>query len=108
MFSFNSVTKRRLAWLISLLVWTQVVAASAWWSISSMSLQAEQMAAQRGRDLFRMIELTRQWISPTVDVGFRLTDQHDPLVERRRRLPAQTLIVAKDYRTKPPRSGLPA
>lgn len=61
MFSFNSVTKRRLAWLISLLVWTQVVAASAWWSISSMSLQAEQMAAQRGRDLFRMIELTRQW-----------------------------------------------
>lgn len=61
MFSFNSATKRRLAWLIPVLVWTQVVAGSAWWSISSLSHQAQQMAAQRGRDLFRMIELTRQW-----------------------------------------------
>lgn len=54
-------TKRRLAWLIPLLIWTQIMAGSGWWSISSLSRQTQQMAAQRGRDLFRMIQLTRQW-----------------------------------------------
>lgn len=56
---FNS----SLAWLVPLVIWTQLVIGSAWWAIHSAGQHAAEIAAQRGRDLFMMIELTRAWNS---------------------------------------------
>jgi len=49
-----------LLWL-PILIWTQLIAASAWWNVHSVNAQTTEIAAQRGRDLFTMIQLMREW-----------------------------------------------
>lgn len=56
-----------LLWL-PLLVWTQLIAASAWWNVHSVNAHTTEIAAQRGRDLFTMIQLTREWNASHVGI----------------------------------------
>jgi diguanylate cyclase (GGDEF)-like protein len=47
--------------LLPFLIWTQLIGASAWWSVYTVYRHADETAEQRGRDLFSVIQLTRAW-----------------------------------------------
>jgi diguanylate cyclase (GGDEF)-like protein len=57
----DACVKSFAGWLIPVLLWTGVVALSAWWNVDDIKIHSTQMATQRGRDLFNLIELTRLW-----------------------------------------------
>jgi diguanylate cyclase (GGDEF)-like protein len=48
-------------WVVLLVIWTQLVAGSAVWSLHSIEAHARDTITQRGRDLFRIIQFARRW-----------------------------------------------
>lgn len=54
---FNSA----ICWAIPIIIWSLLVGGSIWWNSASLHNSSETLALQRGRDLFKLIHLTRQW-----------------------------------------------
>lgn len=48
-------------WVVLLVIWTQLVAGSAVWSLHLIERHARETVTQRGQDLFRLIQFTRRW-----------------------------------------------
>lgn len=73
----SRLNKPLFGW-VPFLIWTQVVIGSAWWSIHSAEIHGQETAAQRGRDLFTMIQLTQAWNANHVGVYAIKSDQAPP------------------------------
>ncbi len=54
-------TQSRICWLLPLFVWTLALAVSGWWSIEQKNAFALELAKERGHQMFRMVQLTREW-----------------------------------------------
>lgn len=97
----------RLALVLPLLIWTGLVGLSAWWSVARIEHQSEITALQRGRDLFQMIELTREWNASRHGVYAPVSQENPPnpyLTSVRRDIPVsdelQLTMVNPAYMTR--------
>ena len=60
-FTIEGCLAERRCWAVPLGIWALLVLASLAWDFHSLNRHALEMAAERGRNIFQMVQLTRLW-----------------------------------------------
>lgn len=75
---FDAFIRRPAWWPLLLAFWALVTAASFTWHVHELESHAHAMAAQRGRLVFEMVELTRLWATQHGGVYVPVTEKTPP------------------------------